>query len=115
MKRVQGWTQEHERTLAPGEKGDFEVSVYNFGDRTVKGTLELSDSPTGWTIDLKDSEIELEPMDRSRIEVAIHRPEQDRGGEDNWLEWVFIPQGIPDNEFEKSWLAARIIDPSSTK
>jgi len=114
MKRVLGWTQEHERTLKQGEKAEFEIFVYNFGEEPIKGELRLTNSPEGWEIETDRSDLEVSPMDRGRVVVSLHRPEDDRGGEDNWLEWAFVSEEPADEGADPPCLAFRIIDPESS-
>ena len=115
FKRVLNWTQEHERALSPGESAEFEIFVYHFGDRQVNGTLRLADYPKSWRIVPKVAEIVLKPMDRKRVALSIHRPEDDAGGENHWLEWEFSSGKRTSANHFSAHLCARIIDPESSQ
>lgn len=112
MKMVSGWTQEHVRTLRPGEKGEFEIDVYNFNHGKVTGTLRLVESPEGWQVEPKEVDLRLDIMDRKRIPITVLRPGEEAGGEENWLEWEFSG---PEPSSENPRLAVRVIDPTAEK
>jgi hypothetical protein len=113
IKRVVGWTQEHERTLQPGERLNMEVCVYNFGNQGTVGELRLVSVPEGWEASPNRFDVGLASGERKRLPITVHRPEHDKGGDDCWLEWEFLPESGPGQEREKAVLAARFIDPSS--
>ncbi len=68
--------------------------------------------PPGWEVLPPIADLSLEPMERKRVLLSLHRPLEDRGGEDRWLEWEFLPQSSENPHPSPARLAARVIDPT---
>ena len=86
IKRMESWTQEHERGFEPGSSPELLFIAYNFAKNTLSGTVRLEEIPEGWNLEPDSWEVSLKPMDRIEIRAKLTvPPSADDSEMDNWI------------------------------
>ncbi len=82
-KRMNGWTHEHDRTMAPGTHA-LTVYAYNFGDQPLRGTITAEVPPDGFRFEPASGEVGVPPMERQAFACRLTVP--DGLEEGSWLQ-----------------------------
>ena len=80
----EGWTDEHDYQAAPDSDTELHIYAYNFGTEAAKGSINVSQAPSGWGLTPDCASVEIGPMDRQRIVVRLRSgatPTPDSSGE----------------------------------
>ncbi len=80
------WSSEYGHKVPTEKIVDLPVSVYNFADKRVEGSIVLEHIPAGWKLTPNEWRLRLEPMERRQLTINLKRPEQSRQEPaDTWL------------------------------
>lgn len=101
--RIINWAHEHDRIMAPGVY-TVTIYAYNFGDKLVSGTIEVTGLSPAWQCEPMDWSVTLEPMER--LEQALQLVIPEPGSKDNTDDWVRLTGNFGDAG--KALLAVRI-------
>jgi len=73
------WSQGYEYRIDPDKPYSLRMFAYNFSSEPVKGTIRVTNKPSGWTLDRKTWNISIEPMQRGFFEATLTIPADQDG------------------------------------
>jgi hypothetical protein len=73
------WSQGYEYRIDPDEPYHLRMFAYNFSSEPVKGTIQVTNKPSGWTLDRETWNISIEPMQRELFEASLTIPSDQDG------------------------------------
>lgn len=79
-----GWTQEPLRAFEPDSETECVLTVYNFHETPVSGSIRIEDLPEGWHLSPESSTIQLESGARAALRLRL-RTGPEPLLEDEWI------------------------------
>ena len=76
------WSQSYEYRIDPDEPYHLRMFAYNLTNEPVKGTIRVTDKPSGWTLDRETWNLSIDSMERELFETTITIP----AGQDGTLQ-----------------------------
>jgi hypothetical protein len=73
------WSQGYEYQIDPDKPYNLRMFAYNFSNEPVKGTIQVKDKPSGWTLDKETWKISIEPMQQELFEASLTIPSDQNG------------------------------------
>jgi hypothetical protein len=77
---------------------ELPIYVYNFGSKTARGSVAISQCPSGWTLSPRQWAVTLEPMERKLLKLQLIKPDTAfDASSDNWIKLTgnFGPEAQP--------------------
>ncbi|MCC6795717.1 MAG: hypothetical protein IT366_11425 [Candidatus Hydrogenedentes bacterium] len=87
VQRTIEWSPEAAHEFIPGATLDATLTIYNFGDKAVAGSVGLDKLPDGWRAETAQWQVVLEPMAQKTVVVRLTTASEVSTG-DVWLNFT---------------------------
>ena len=68
------WSEGYAYQAVAGQTLNFKLHLYNFATNTVVGRLQVARQPSNWDTSLRETNINLDPMQRREIVGTLRIP-----------------------------------------
>jgi hypothetical protein len=73
------WSQGYEYRIDPDKPYHLRMFAYNFSSEPAKGTIQVTNKPSGWILDKETWSMSIEPMQRELFEAILTIPSDQDG------------------------------------
>jgi hypothetical protein len=70
------WAHDYEHQVEPEKQIDLPLYIYNFSDKTARGTIAVEHAPAGWKLTPNTWNVTLQPMAREQLPCRFLVPRQ---------------------------------------